>query len=575
MKKTFVTCLAVVAALLIASSASASICTIDQRPAATLLVPYFQVAINSDMSVTTGAGSLDTIVTIGNASSAPMIAHVSIYNERSFLVLDFNVALTGFDVQAMSMAAVLSGNLPATPVSTSHASPDTSVLTNDPCMRNGAAHPTSVQTAVDPYQYMRIRPCAAGNTNCDASGDPADAVLATTLYPSPAWPAGGSFAQAVIGQLTEGLAASCPAYVAPPPTNGKPARGYIVIDHVNYCTISDPSVDRYYTRDAIGMENNLFGEVIFTSGSGVPTVGVAPISVEASKVFGHVTAWTGAFVGSYGTAAGALVDQTDTPFFRERTFYARYWNADTMATYRNSPDPNTPAFADNPWNQGFGDEREPLGLKYAARYFEASSGAVTSFFRVWRASSGTLTNLLGSNCTVSEPSVNLTFFDEDENTIIPAGQPPCPSPCSIPTAPPTQIPLETQRINVGATFTLPAAFAGAKVGWVSASLVNLGGPGHHGLLDQAAWDYEFSGAGAFYNASQPATQLDPTSCRPLALDDPTGGSVVGSTACGTGLTCPTITNGTDTIVLPDPLTNPVTPGGTTNLLANPPVGTGS
>ena len=574
MKKTFVTCLAVVAALLIASSASAIICTIDQRPAATLLVPYFQVAINSDMSVTTGAGSLDTIVTIGNASSAPMLAHVSIYNERSFLVLDFNVALTGFDIQAMSMAAVLSGNLPATPVSKSHVGPDTGDITEDVCMRNSGAHPTSVQSTADAYQYMRIRPCAAGNTNCPDSGDPADPVLATVLYPSPAWPAGGSFAQAVIGQLTEGLAASCPAYVAPPPTNGKPARGYIVIDHVNYCTISDPSQENYYTKDAIGMENNLFGEVIFTSGSGVPTVGVAPISVEASKVFGALTPWPGANVGSAGIGVGALFDQTDVPFVRERTFYARYWNADDVRTAR-ATDANTPAFADNPWNQGFGDEREPLGLKYAARYFEASSGAVTSFFRVWRASSGSLTNLLGSNCTVSEPSVNLTFYDEDENTIIPQGQPPCPSPCSIPTAPPTQIPLETQRINVGATFTLPAAFSGAKVGWVSASMVNLGGAGHHGLLDQSTWDYEFSGAGAFYNASQPASQLDPTSCRPLALDDPNGGSAVGSVACGNGLTCPTITNGTDEIVLPDPLTNPVTPGGTTNTLANPPVGTGS
>jgi hypothetical protein len=42
MKKTFLTCMAVVALLAIASSAGAITCTIDQRPAATLLIPYFQ-----------------------------------------------------------------------------------------------------------------------------------------------------------------------------------------------------------------------------------------------------------------------------------------------------------------------------------------------------------------------------------------------------------------------------------------------------------------------------------------------------------------------------------------------------
>ena len=128
MKKTFVTCMVLVALFAIAGSAGAITCTVDQRPAATLLVPWFQVTFNPDGSpqtTTTTNGTslvpaLDTLVTIGNASSAPTIAHVSVFNERSFLVLDFNVALTGFDIQAMSMAAVLSGNLPSTPI-TQHA----------------------------------------------------------------------------------------------------------------------------------------------------------------------------------------------------------------------------------------------------------------------------------------------------------------------------------------------------------------------------------------------------------------------------------------------------------------------
>src|ERR1700730_18424205 len=139
MKKTLITCLAIVALFAVAGSASAIVCTIDQRPAATLLVPFFQVAFNPDGSVTSGAAALDTLVTIANASSAPLLAHLSVYNARSTLVLDFNIALTGFDVQSMSMAGVLSGNLPQTPVSKSHVKPDITVLANDVCLRNPAA----------------------------------------------------------------------------------------------------------------------------------------------------------------------------------------------------------------------------------------------------------------------------------------------------------------------------------------------------------------------------------------------------------------------------------------------------
>ncbi len=55
MKKTLLTCLAIVAVFAIASSATAVTCTIDQRPAATLLVPYFQVSYDPDGDlITTG-----------------------------------------------------------------------------------------------------------------------------------------------------------------------------------------------------------------------------------------------------------------------------------------------------------------------------------------------------------------------------------------------------------------------------------------------------------------------------------------------------------------------------------------
>ena len=47
MKKTLVACLAVAALFAVATSASAITCTQDHRPAATLLIPYFQATFNA------------------------------------------------------------------------------------------------------------------------------------------------------------------------------------------------------------------------------------------------------------------------------------------------------------------------------------------------------------------------------------------------------------------------------------------------------------------------------------------------------------------------------------------------
>ena len=484
MKKTLMTCLAIAALFAIAGSASAITCTIDQRPAATLLVPYFEATFNPDGTPSgTGANARDTLVTICNASSAPMIAHVNVFNERTELVLDFNIALTGFDCQSMSMARVLQGFLPATPVNTAH-----TPVTSDACQRNGSAgvySPPSVSG-----EYLRIRPVDTAT--------PLDNTLATTLYPQPAWPAGSSFAFGVLDSLDETDDSVACGGVDGTITN--PIRGYVVIDHANYCNLSNPNDPNYYLRDAIGMENNLFGEVIFTSGSGIPTMGGSTVNIEADP-----------------SLAG---DVNSEP--RIRTFYARYVGADVLC----SPG-NCSQFSTNPWNQGIGDQREPLGLKYAARWF--STAGVSSNFNVWRSSAGSLTDLLGPGganfCTDVEPVVTLIFFDEDENTVT-SGV--CPSPCTQPTF---NFPLETQRRNISSFAGSIPSFA---AGWVSMSFANTSAP-LGGTLDQAWVEYDFQGPGAFLSASTPATQLDPSNCNPLVV----GGSVqqvnpVIPTVVGTG-----------------------------------------
>jgi hypothetical protein len=104
-------------------------------------------------------------------------------------------------------------------------------------------------------------------------------------------------------------------------------------------------------------------------------------------------------------------------------------------------------------------------------------------------------------------------------------------------------------------FLLPAAFGGSQVGWLSTSFVNLGVVGNYGgLLDQAWMEYEFTGAGPFINAAIPGTQLDPSTCHPLLIPLSNGAGIA--------------------IVVPDALTNPVTPGSNTGSVSNPATATG-
>jgi hypothetical protein len=458
MKKTLMTCLAVVAVLAIASSAFAITCTVDQRPAATLLVPYFQVSFDSSGNlVTGGAAARDTIVTIANASSAPMIAHVNVYDRTSVLALDFNVALTGFDVQAMRISDIVTGLLPTT----------LSKSGEDTCQRNllSLGNPTPVYPAAG--GFLRVIPAqpATGSDN----------VQATTNY-------GTSPFFSIADQLRTNCAG----------TLDDLAIGYIVIDHVNYCNLSDVTDPNYYYNDAIGMENNLWGEIIFTSGTGVPTYAMSTVNLEADASIGN------------------LADPRITPGgLPVRSFDARYWVPAQEVLVSSPPNvcPNcsgapcavaTPGFlnCNAPWDVGFGDQREPLGLRWAARWFDAGA-SLTSNFRVWRGTTKA-TNL----CKVNEPIVTLRFYDEDEHT---TSQGICPSPCTNPTF---NFPVETQQRNITA-FSRPT---GAVAGWVQMDFLNLGGGGT--VLDQAWIDYSFEGSLALETILVPGTQLDPSSCNP-------------------------------------------------------------
>ncbi len=99
-------CLAILGLLASGGQAFAVIGTIDAVPAATLLVPYFEVGIN---------GGINTLFSINNASATAVLAHVTVWTDQSVPALDFDVYLTGYDVQTINLHDILvDGNVPVT-----------------------------------------------------------------------------------------------------------------------------------------------------------------------------------------------------------------------------------------------------------------------------------------------------------------------------------------------------------------------------------------------------------------------------------------------------------------------------
>ena len=91
-------------------------CDIALQPAATLLLPYFEVDLK--------APATTTLFTLQNVSPSPVIANVTLWTDWGYAALSFPVHLTGYDVQGINLFDVLGhGALPPTDCHAGNISP--------------------------------------------------------------------------------------------------------------------------------------------------------------------------------------------------------------------------------------------------------------------------------------------------------------------------------------------------------------------------------------------------------------------------------------------------------------------
>ena len=110
--KKFMTLALVGAVMLGAGSvAFANVCAFDNTPAATLLYPF------EAYNYAEGASGVNTLFSVTNTSSEAQIVHVTVWTDFSVAILDFNILLTGYDVQSMDIRTILAaGQLPVTQI---------------------------------------------------------------------------------------------------------------------------------------------------------------------------------------------------------------------------------------------------------------------------------------------------------------------------------------------------------------------------------------------------------------------------------------------------------------------------
>ena len=258
--KKLVLCLALVSLVALGGQASAVIGTVDDVPAATLLLPYFEVDLAN-------ANGLTTLFSINNASATAVLAHVVVWSDLSVPVLDFNIYLTGYDVQTVNMRDILNGTLPRT-------------------ASDGQDPTDTISPQGDFSQDINFASCSG---QLPLGALPAAYVdhlhLSLTGQSSP-----------LLGNRCAGRA-----------FGDNIARGYVTVDTVNNCTLRFPGDAGYFGAGGTGdvtNQNVLWGDYFYVTPAENYASGETLVHIEASATdpetsvageytfYGRYVAWT-------------------------------------------------------------------------------------------------------------------------------------------------------------------------------------------------------------------------------------------------------------------------------------------
>jgi hypothetical protein len=275
--KKLVLCFLVIGLLALTGQAHALIGTVDDVPAATLLLPNFEVNLDDVEGV-------QTLLSINNASATAVLAHIVVWSDLSVPVLDFNIYLTGYDVVTINLRDIfVLGNLPRTA--------------------------SAGQDPTDTISHHGIFSQDINFASCNG------------FLPPPVLPADfiAHLQNSLTGQASTILGGLC----AGQNLGDRIARGYITADTVNACNLDFPFTPGYFVNGGAGTATNqnvLWGDYFYVNSGQNFAQGETLVHIEACPGTGVNALW-----GNYSAASC----NGETNVAGEYTFYGRYvaWSA--------------------------------------------------------------------------------------------------------------------------------------------------------------------------------------------------------------------------------------------------------
>lgn len=424
-------------------------CDISVTPAATLLLPYFEV----ETGPTRGT---DTFFTITNTSPFPQIAHVVVWTDYSVPVLDFNVFLTGYDVQPLSMLDIIVNGVIA-PVGNgtdggTSSTPSTTKLSVD---LSPIGQLSKGWVSVDQTK----------NTNAGMNPNIPSLSSCGTL-PGIIPPSLVNIIQNALIKGTHpcGPIVGSPASAHPTLTT---AIGYVTVDVAAVCSVNLGDAAQYYASEIL-FDNVLIGDYqILNKNAGSNYAGGNPMV--------HIRA-----IPEGGLAGVALTGtQTNLPY----TFYSRYITGQTVAgtTYDGV--------------RANYDRRQPLPSTFAARYIQGGATSFNTSYRIWREGitigvpgCGTKLGVNNAIDNAEIPITEITRFDEHENPSVAPSSPISGGPGATGVSLPETSTTSTTNGNVYPQFSASGVSpAGDYGGWMYLNLDSGLAPTLASLLTHPTW----------------------------------------------------------------------------------------
>lgn len=231
-------------------------CSIDNHPAATLLLPYFEI----DPSNLAG---MNTLFSVNNASAAAVIANVVVWTDLGVPTLGFQIYLTGYDVQTVNLRDVFNGHLPRT---ASAGQDPVDAISPKGTLSQDLNFPSC--TGILPYQDL-----------------PASFVTHLQMAHS------GRFSSVFNGCSGQYL-------------GDTRLRGYVTVDVVNGCTLKYPSDPGYFGAGGVATNANvLWGDYFYVDPANKYSDGENLVRIKAFP--GAFQAGDTTFYGRYVGQSGA------------------------------------------------------------------------------------------------------------------------------------------------------------------------------------------------------------------------------------------------------------------------------